>query len=106
MPVSGLPLAGRELENRVALVTGGARNIGKAISLALAAGGASVAVNTRASREDADMLTKAIREAGGAAEAYIADIADPAAVRAMTEAVLKRFGRTLLHKIHRGSDLG
>ena len=92
MPVSGLPLAGRELEGRVALVTGGARNIGKAISLALAAGGASVAVNTRASREDADTLAKAIREAGGAAEACIADIADPAAVKAMTEAVLKRFG--------------
>jgi 3-oxoacyl-[acyl-carrier protein] reductase len=92
MPVSGLPLAGRELEGRVALVTGGARNIGRAISLALAAGGASVAVNTRASREDADTLVKGIREAGGAAEAYIADIADAAAVRAMTEAALKRFG--------------
>ncbi len=92
MPVRGLPLAGRELEGRVALVTGGAKNIGKAISLALAAGGASVAVNTRASREDAEALVKAIRESGGAAEAYIADIADAAAVRAMTEAVLKRFG--------------
>jgi 3-oxoacyl-[acyl-carrier protein] reductase len=93
MPVSGLPLAGRELQGRVALVTGGARNIGKAISLALAAAGASVAVNTRASREDADALVKVIREAGGAAEFYVADIADAAAVKAMTEAALKRFGR-------------
>jgi 3-oxoacyl-[acyl-carrier protein] reductase len=93
MSIPGLPLAGRELEGRVALVTGGARNIGKAISLAFAAGGASVAVNTRTSREDADRLVKDIREAGGAAEAYMADIADAAAVNAMTEAVVKRFGR-------------
>jgi 3-oxoacyl-[acyl-carrier protein] reductase len=52
-----------------------------------------VAVNTKSSREDADTLVKAIREGGGAAEACIADIADPAAVNAMAEAVLKRFGR-------------
>jgi 3-oxoacyl-[acyl-carrier protein] reductase len=93
MPISGLPLAGRELEGRVALVTGGARNIGKAISLAFASAGAAVAVNTRTSREDADTLTQSIRAAGGAAEPYLADIADAAAVRAMADAVLKRFGR-------------
>jgi 3-oxoacyl-[acyl-carrier protein] reductase len=93
MSVTGLPLAGRELEGRVALVTGGARNIGRAISIDLAAAGAAIAVNTRASREDADTLVKSIREAGGTAEAYLADIADPAAVKAMTEAAVKRFGR-------------
>ena len=76
MSVTGLPLAGRELEGRVALVTGGARNIGRAISIDLAAAVAAIAVNTRASREDADALAKSIREAGGAAEAYLADIAE------------------------------
>jgi 3-oxoacyl-[acyl-carrier protein] reductase len=82
-----------ELAGKVALVTGGAKNIGRAISLALAAAGTSVAVNTKSSREEADALVKQIREAGGAAEAYLADIADPQAVKAMGEDVLARFGR-------------
>lgn len=84
---------GGELEGRVALVTGGARNIGRDISLALAAGGAAVAVNTRSSREDADSVVQQIRDGGGRAERYLADISDAAAVRAMAEAVLARFGR-------------
>jgi len=81
------------LSGKVALVTGGARNIGKAISLALASAGASVAVNTHTSREDAEAVVKAIREGGGAAELYMADIADAAAVKSMGEAVVRRFGR-------------
>ena len=43
----------KELAGKVALVTGGARNIGRAISLALAAGGAAVLVNARTSRAPA-----------------------------------------------------
>jgi 3-oxoacyl-[acyl-carrier protein] reductase len=82
-----------ELAGKVALVTGGAKNIGRAISVALAAAGASVAVNTKSSREQADALVKQIREAGGAAQAYVADIADPQAVKAMGGNVLARFGR-------------
>ena len=93
MAIPGLPSAGRELAGQVALVTGGARNIGRAISLALAAAGAAVAVNTLRSREDAQAVVKEIRAAGGDAEVFIADIADAAAVRAMGEGVMKRFGR-------------
>ena len=93
MPIPGLPAEGRELAGKVALVTGGAKNIGRAISLALASAGAAVAVNTLQSRADADSVVKEIREAGGTAEYYLADIADAAAVKAMGEAVLKRFGR-------------
>ena len=93
MAVPGLPAEGNELRGQVALVTGGAKNIGRAISLALAAGGASVAVNTQSSRQDADSVVKEIRETGGAAEVYMADISDAASVNAMGEAVLKRFGR-------------
>jgi 3-oxoacyl-[acyl-carrier protein] reductase len=89
----GLPAAGRELAGQVALVTGGAKNIGRAISLALAAAGAAIAVNTLRSREDAATVVQEIRSAGGDAEFFLADIADAVAVRAMGEAVMKRFGR-------------
>jgi len=82
-----------ELAGRVALVTGASRNIGRAIALALAAGGAAVAVNTRASKEDAEKVAQEIRAAGGKAEVYMADIVDARAVGAMVEAIVKRFGR-------------
>jgi len=93
MPVPGLPAEGRELAGQVALVTGGAKNIGRAISLALAKAGAAVAINTLRSREDAESLAKEIRGAGGDADVFLADISDAAAVGAMGEAVLKRFGK-------------
>lgn len=93
MSVEGLPAAGHELRGKVALVTGGARNIGRAISLALAAGGAAVAVNTLSSREAADAVVREIRSGGGAAEAYLADIAQADAVQRMATQVIERFGR-------------
>jgi 3-oxoacyl-[acyl-carrier protein] reductase len=89
---SNNPAGPRELAGKVALVTGASRNIGRAIALALAAGGARVAVNTRASRDDAQKVVQEIRGAGGEAELFMADIADPAAVKAMVDGVIGRFG--------------
>ena len=83
----------RELSGKVALVTGGARNIGRAISLALAAAGASVVVNARASRADADETLASIRSAGGDGAVHMADVADPVAVGKMVAAAVGRFGR-------------
>lgn len=83
----------KELAGKVALVTGGARNIGAATALALADAGCAVAINTRASREDGDAIVKQIRDAGGQAELYLADIADGKAARAMVDAVISRFGK-------------
>ena len=82
-----------ELAGKVALVTGGARNIGRAIACALAAGGAAVMVNARTSREEAEETVKLIRAAGGRAALHFADVTDPDAVAAMVAAVLKEFGR-------------
>lgn len=82
-----------ELAGKVALVTGASRNIGRAIALALAAGGAAVAVNSRASKEDAGKVAQEIRAAGGKAEVFMADIVDAKAVNAMVDAIVKRFGR-------------
>jgi len=83
----------RELSGKVALVTGGARNIGRAISLELAAAGARVAVNTRKSTTDGESVVAQIRGHGGEAELYVADIADGAADRRMVAGVLEHFGR-------------
>ena len=84
---------GNELAGKVALVTGGARNIGRAIARSLAAGGAAVMVNAKTSRAQADETVAIIEQAGGSAAVHIADVTDPRAVATMVEATVKRFGR-------------
>ena len=84
---------GDEFAGKVALVTGAARNIGRAIALSLASGGAKVAVNTRSNAEQARGVVDEIKALGSDAEAYVADVADPAQVQAMVDDVIKRFGR-------------
>lgn len=82
-----------ELAGKVALVTGGARNIGRAIARALAAGGAAVIVNARSSREEAEQTVALIKSAGGRAAAHFADVTDARSVAVMVEAALSEFGR-------------
>jgi 3-oxoacyl-[acyl-carrier protein] reductase len=81
-----------ELTGKVAIVTGAGRNIGRAIALALAEAGASIVVNARSNRAEADAVAHEIEAAGGNALAHIGDVADAAAVQAMAEAAVKRFG--------------
>ncbi len=86
-------ISGTELSGKVALVTGAGRNIGRAIALELAAGGADVVVNVRSNREEAESVAREIEAAGGSAIAILADVTDPAAVEAMVHEALARFGR-------------
>ena len=84
---------GGELEGQVAVVTGAVRRIGRAIARALAGEGAAVVINTRRSQGEADAVAAEIGGQGGRALVHVADITDEAAVQAMVEATLERFGR-------------
>jgi len=81
------------LRDRVALVTGGARGIGRGIALTLAAEGAKVAVNYRERSDTADDVVRRIRERGGDAAAFQGNVGEYAEVERMVQAVLSRFGR-------------
>jgi 3-oxoacyl-[acyl-carrier protein] reductase len=89
----GMTDSQNELEGRVAVVTGAGRNIGRAIAIELAAGGAAVVVNVRSNKDQAAAVVKEIEAAGGTGLAVIGDVAKPAEVEAMVAAAVKTFGR-------------
>jgi 3-oxoacyl-[acyl-carrier protein] reductase len=80
-------VAGAELDGRVALVTGGSRGIGAAISRELGAAGAHVAVNYARDAESAAAVCAAVRDAGGAATAVQGDVSTAEGAAALVEAV-------------------
>src|SRR5207248_11673670 len=83
----------KELEGKVAIVTGAGRNIGRGIALALADGGAAVVVNARANRKETEAVAGEIARAGGKALAVTGDVADADAVDRMVAAAAEKFGR-------------
>jgi len=80
------------LENKVALVTGGSRGIGRAIALKLASQGAAVAVNYRSGQSEAESVVREITELGGKAISVQADVADIEAVRGLVETAVGQLG--------------
>lgn len=80
-------------EAGIALVTGAARGIGRAVAVALAFGGRHVVVNYRTSAEAARETLEAVRKAGGSGETLQFDVTDGEAARQAVEDVIKRHGR-------------
>lgn len=80
-------------QSKVALVTGSAMNIGRAICQHLARDGFSVMVTARQSAADCAETVRLVKEAGGEADMHLADISDPDQAKALVEATVARFGR-------------
>lgn len=80
------------LENKVAIITGGSRGIGRAVALELAARGAAVVVNYNKSPEAAEEVVKKVQEAGGKAAAFQADVSDFKQAEALIKFAVESFG--------------
>ena len=91
--MEALPESQQHLKDKVAIVTGGSRGIGRATALALAASGASVAVNYASSSGAADEVVAAIEAMGGKAIAVKADVSKEDEVEALVKATKTEFGR-------------
>ena len=75
------------LQGKTALVTGGGRDIGRSVSIALARAGVRVAINYNSGRDAAEDTLKTIKDAGGDAFLIQADVTDSGAVKAMLDEV-------------------
>lgn len=80
------------LENKVALVTGASRGIGREIAITLAKEGAAVIINYNGSKERAEEVQKTIEELGGKASLYQCNVSDFAACEAMVKDIVKEYG--------------
>ena len=85
-------MSDKYLEGQVALVTGASRGLGRAIALELAQRGAAIAAVAR-SEGPLNETVEAIRAAGGTAEPFTGDVANPEAMDAVVTAVMARFTR-------------
>lgn len=80
------------LKNKIALITGAGRGIGRAIAIALAKEGAEVVINYNGSEERAKEVKQTIEENGGKASIYKCNVSDFAACEAMIKDIVKKYG--------------
>ncbi len=80
------------LKNKIALITGAGRGIGRAIAIALAKEGAEVVINYNGSEERAKEVKQTIEENGGKASIYKCNVSDFAACEAMIKDIFKEYG--------------
>lgn len=83
----------RELEGRVALVTGASRNIGRAIAVSLGSAGASVLVHAGRDAKAAEETAELVREAGGKAAVALSDLTEEEGPAMAVQAALSAFGK-------------
>ncbi|RLK48752.1 3-oxoacyl-[acyl-carrier-protein] reductase [Alkalispirillum mobile] len=83
----------QRLDDKIALVTGGSRGIGKSIALELAKLGAKVAINYHGSKDKADAVAEEIRALGTEALVIQADVGEAESARNMVKQVLDQWGR-------------
>ncbi len=83
------------MKNKVAIVTGGARDIGRQVSLKLAAAGVKVCINYNAGKDQADETLQLITKNGGEAIAVQGDMTNAADVKKVVDACIKKFGGTI-----------
>lgn len=88
-----LQIPSPQLKDRVAIVTGASRGIGRAIAIALATEGAKVVVNYAASSGAAEEVVAAITEGGGEAIAIQADVSKIEQIDALVSQTIEKFGR-------------
>ena len=93
------------LEEKIVLVTGASRGIGRAIALACAAAGADVALTYRTSRREAEEVAAAIRARGRRAQVFQADTAEPKDLEQLAHAVRAAFGRVDVWINNAGADI-
>jgi 3-oxoacyl-[acyl-carrier protein] reductase len=84
-----------DLQGRVAIVTGGARDIGRAVSLKLAESGASIVVNYYTSADRAEAVVGEVESRGGRAIAVQADVSRPTDVRRLIDQTRTAFGERI-----------
>jgi NAD(P)-dependent dehydrogenase (short-subunit alcohol dehydrogenase family) len=83
----------KPLTRRVALITGGAKRIGRSLAMALAEAGADIAITYRESAAEAEVTVGEIRALGRKAAAFPCDVRSPASVRHAVQAVFVEFGQ-------------
>ncbi len=80
------------IQNKVALITGGSRGIGRAVSLRLASDGVKLAINYKSDRKSADLVVGLVKEMGVEALSVQADVSDSSQVDVMVDQVISEFG--------------